>query len=224
MKRAKELILSGADSLIICTAKDLQGAFLSIYKIQQERESKKQVSDEDISKWICPQCGQKTFVCYVDSNGEVIDETCGRCNREDKNSYHLPLRDFYKNNGIVQKDWNKPAYKPKSKPSYMEPQVIKATMRQYKKNNLINFLCEHFPQDAVIELVGRYLVGTAQKWGGSTVFWHVDRYNKIRGGKIMKFKRATGKRVKSCLGESISCGLWWLRWHISKDVRAVVRS
>ena len=151
---------------------------------------------EGSRKWVCPQCGQKTFVCYVDNNAEVIDETCGRCDREDKCGYHLPPREFYKKNGIVPKGCNKPTYKQEPKPSYMEPQVLEATICQYEKNDLINFLREHFPQDAVTELVGRYLVGTAQKWGGSAVFWYVDRYNKIRGGKIMKYDRLTGKRVK----------------------------
>lgn len=151
---------------------------------------------EGSRKWVCPQCGQKTFVCFVGSNGDVIDETCGRCDRQDKCGYILPPREFYKNNGIVAKVWNKPAYKQEPKPSYMEPSLLKKTMRNYEINDLVNFLCDHFPQDAVSELVGRYYVGTAQKWGGSAVFWYIDRNNKIRGGKIMKYDRATGKRVK----------------------------
>lgn len=151
---------------------------------------------EGSRKWVCPQCGQKTFVCYVDSNGEVIDETCGRCDREDKCGYHLPPRVFFESNGIVPKVCNKPTYKQEPRPSYMEPDILEKTMRDYNNNSLINFLCDHFPKDAVSELVGRYYVGTAQKWGGSVVFWHVDRYHKIRSGKIMKYNRSTGKREK----------------------------
>lgn len=151
---------------------------------------------EGSRKWKCPQCGQKTFVCYVDSNGEVIDETCGRCDREDKCSYHLPPREFFESNGIVPKVCNKPTYKQEPKPSYMEPQVLEATMCQYEKNDLVNFLCNHFPQESVMELVFRYFVGTANKWDGSAVFWYIDKHNHIRGGKIMKYDRRTGKRVK----------------------------
>lgn len=46
MKSAKELIFGGADALIVCTAKDLQDAFLSIFDKLQEREPQKQMSDE----------------------------------------------------------------------------------------------------------------------------------------------------------------------------------
>lgn len=46
MKSVKELIAGGADALIVCSAKDLQDAFLSIFDRQQEREPKKQLSDE----------------------------------------------------------------------------------------------------------------------------------------------------------------------------------
>lgn len=49
MKSAKELIMGGADALIVCTAKDLQDAFLSIFEKQKEREPQNQVSDEGSS-------------------------------------------------------------------------------------------------------------------------------------------------------------------------------
>lgn len=45
MKSAKELIMGGADALIVCTAKDLHHAFLSMFDRQQERETKDHVSD-----------------------------------------------------------------------------------------------------------------------------------------------------------------------------------
>ena len=46
MKSAKELIMARADALIVCTAKDLHDAFLSIFDRQKKSEPQKQASDE----------------------------------------------------------------------------------------------------------------------------------------------------------------------------------
>lgn len=40
-------------------------------------------------KAICPQCGRRTFVYFVDGSGNLIDERCGRCDRENHCSYMM---------------------------------------------------------------------------------------------------------------------------------------
>ena len=48
------------------------------------------------SRHTCPNCGHpREFALYVDENGNPIDESCGRCNRE-KCGYHLPPSEFFK--------------------------------------------------------------------------------------------------------------------------------
>ena len=51
--------------------------------------------DRSPRKWICPRCGQKTFVRYVDTfSGEYVkDARSGRCDRQIKCRYHLPPRE-----------------------------------------------------------------------------------------------------------------------------------
>ena len=41
-----------------------------------------------------------------------------------------------------------------------------------------------------------YHVGTAKKWGNSTVFWQVDKEGRVHTGKVMLYNPNTGKRVK----------------------------
>jgi hypothetical protein len=41
-----------------------------------------------------------------------------------------------------------------------------------------------------------YNIGTSKHWNGATVFWQMDRNNKIRSGKIMLYDSLSGKRIK----------------------------
>ena len=82
-------------------------------------------------KWICPECGQRTFVCYVDENGNVLDESVGKCDRADKCAHHYPPREYFQDNNLpmprmtatVQSSL--PAYVP---PSYMDPDLFKRSV------------------------------------------------------------------------------------------------
>jgi hypothetical protein len=44
--------------------------------------------------------------------------------------------------------------------------------------------------------VKKYHIGTTNYWFGSTIFWQIDNFNKIRGRKIMQYNSISGKRVK----------------------------
>jgi hypothetical protein len=49
----------------------------------------------------CPQCGRQSLTLYIDTEtGEYIDDSVGRCRREQNCGYHLPPREFFnlKNN------------------------------------------------------------------------------------------------------------------------------
>ena len=41
-----------------------------------------------------------------------------------------------------------------------------------------------------------YHVGTSYKWGGSTIYWQVDKDDKVRTGKVMLYNPKDGHRVK----------------------------
>ena len=47
-------------------------------------------------KFICPNCGQRTFVRYIDvETGKPLGEGIGRCDREINCGYHKKPRDYF---------------------------------------------------------------------------------------------------------------------------------
>lgn len=153
-------------------------------------------------KWICPECGRKTFVCYVDVNGNVLDEGVGKCDRADKCAYHKPPREFFEEHKLmgmsVPHRRPQPMFKPQPRPSYIDPKIFKmsVTATQSHRNNLITFLNGVFGVELVNQMIADYYIGTSKHWESSTVFWQIDRYGRVRGGKIMQYNPDNGKRVK----------------------------
>lgn len=68
-------------------------------------------------------------------------------------------------------------------------------MRQERgiQSDLKAFLCSVFDYRKVDDVFSRYCVGAS---GSDTIFWQIDQIGRVRAGKIMKYNRATGKRVK----------------------------
>lgn len=165
-------------------------------------------------KWICPKCGRKTFVCYVDANGNVLDTKVGKCDRADKCQYHYPPRDYFAENNItdVNRAWRrtKPIYKPLSKYTYIDNEVFKksVTATANHRNNLVDYLKAEFSKhyawhdaDGVLSHIDKavklYYIGTSNHFGGgATVFYQVDKNGKVCRGKVMQYDATTGKRVK----------------------------
>lgn len=149
-------------------------------------------------KWFCPDCGKKTFVCYLDCDGEIINEKVGKCDRADKCNYHYTPKEYFSENGndrpITKK---KPkVYKPEPPISYIDTDIFKKSLKAYRQNNFIQFLNRVFNPHLVDGAIKEYFVGTSKHWSGSTVFWQIDRFGKVRCGKIMLYNPTDGKRVK----------------------------
>ena len=153
-------------------------------------------------KWICPQCHHKTFVCYVDESGQVLNENVGKCDRADKCAYHYPPRQYFADNQVIAeaipRSRAQPMFKPLTKPTYIDSEVFKRSVLATKNhnNNLVTFLNSVF-DTAIVERMKRdYYIGTSKHWEGATVFYQVDRYGKVHRGKIMLYNPTNGKRVK----------------------------
>ena len=82
-------------------------------------------------------------------------------------------------------------------PSFIEPEIMRQSLKLYHTNKLFQFLSFHFGQEATEELMLRYHVGTSKHWPGATVFWQVDISGRVRTGKVMLYNSETGDGLKS---------------------------
>jgi len=117
-----------------------------------------------------------------------LPDVFGRCDRETNCSYHN------RPSGTI--THVTPVYLPPKPPSFHNYDLVTQSGRNYKQNNLIQFLKSLFPDEMVKDAILKYLIGTSKYWSGATIFWQFDNYEKARHGKIMLFNSETGKRLK----------------------------
>lgn len=95
-------------------------------------------------------------------------------------------------------------YKPKPKPriNYFVKSDLLATAVNFHKNNFTVWLRRRFGDEATINAINTYCIGSIDYWNGATVFWQIDIQNRIRTGKVMLYNSFNGKRVKTINGGS----------------------
>ena len=148
--------------------------------------------DNTSRKFTCPSCNKKTLVKYINNETNLyLDGTIGRCDRESKCGY------FKKPSGnTISAICNTNCNTTVLQTTYHDQNVIQMYSNSKKQSNFITYLHKHFLQQEVLRVVEKYHIGTTNYWYGATVFWQIDHFNKIRGGKIMKYNSITGKRIK----------------------------
>jgi hypothetical protein len=166
------------------------------------------------SRHACPSCNSRNcFVRYVDENGEYLSDDCGRCNRESKCGYEYKPKQFFADNPSLKsaktkergtpnyafavKNGSQVEYKRAvaTKPDYIAPEHLTATLVHYDQNAFVQFLLNLFPDclDEIQAVLEMYLVGTFEDY---TCFPSIDRLTRVCRAKLIKFNRATGKRLK----------------------------
>ena len=148
----------------------------------------------DISskKFNCPSCAKKRFVRYVDNETKnYLSDEFGRCDRESSCGYHLRPED----NSVFIPKTNFTIQKPK--PSFLCIEEVSKHGRNFKVNNLIQFLKNYFTSEEIQTVILKYLIGTSDFWNGSTIFWQINEKNKVLTGKVMLYDLINGKRVKN---------------------------
>ncbi len=156
--------------------------------------------DTTSRKYRCPACGRRTFVCYVDDHGRILDPTVGRCDRRDHCRHHLPPREFFSSglSPLRRAPLHRaPAIIPAD---FIPPAIVAASMSRGHTDALSRFLHSRMDQligaggvDATLDFYG---VGMAALFGGSPVFWQTDGGGHVRTGKIMGYNPTDGRRVK----------------------------
>jgi hypothetical protein len=170
------------------------------------------------SRHTCPACNSRNcFVRYVDENGEYLSDDCGRCNRESKCGYHKKPKEYFADNPTARaghsartkkrgtpnyafavKNGSQVEYEARAaatKPDYISPEHLAPTIGHYDQNSFVQFLLNLFPDchDEIQAVLKIYFVGTYQDY---TCFPYVDQLNRVCKAKLIRFNRATGKRLK----------------------------
>ena len=156
--------------------------------------------DTSSKKYICPACERKTFVVYIDNEtGEPLHRNVGKCDRADNCAHHYTPKQYFSDNNMEREYTLVTIFtKPKPKPSFINDDFLKRTLKGYSSNRLFQFLCKNIGdyEPEIYQAFERYFVGSSKTWNGATVFWQIDYAGRIRTGKIMLYNRITGKRIK----------------------------
>ncbi len=155
---------------------------------------------------LCPQCKQFTFNRYIDKDKNYLSEAVGKCLA--CNYHYSPAQYINETKGVIIKE-NKTLNKKNIQDpnleydtpaplhtSFIPLNILKSSLDGYNQNHFTKYLCNRFSAKTANKAIGKYFIGTSKHWNGSTVFWQIDAAGKIRGGKIMLYDEATGKRIK----------------------------
>lgn len=163
------------------------------------------------SRHECPQCGGKhSFAYYIDgSTGQIIDKSVGRCNHESECGYNYTPKQFFIDNPTEKERFtassnthynNRPTPK-KITPSYIPAQYVKKCCSY--NSGFVCFLSGLFDKHqldspTIVRLMSEYALGATKDNG--IIYWQIDINGKSRTGKVMKYNKATGHRIKDAGG------------------------
>ena len=160
------------------------------------------------SRHQCPNCGdRKSFVLYVDEDGQPLDMSVGICNHESSCGYHKTPSAFYREHPeLCGKDWRDDA------PAWLEPALQKRREQKQKPlctiplefversvriemlSDFTNWLTTLFDTETITRLTMEYHIGITKT--NDVIYFQIDDEGRCRTGKIMKYNPQTGKRIK----------------------------
>src|SRR5690606_11520271 len=110
------------------------------------------ILDKSSKKHLCPECGKKRFVRYIDiETGDYLPEQYGRCDKGDGHYFLDPYTDGYAKAIWEQEQGNKTDWKPqqpkrikkpvnKPKRAFIPVDVLSRTRAGYEQNTFIQNL------------------------------------------------------------------------------------
>lgn len=170
--------------------------------------------DKSSKKHICPECGKKRFVRYIDTKtGSYLPKQYGKCDRADNCSYHLsPYLDGYakqiwlsesSNNTETQSQRTRqkkraippPQQIPQTETVYFDFETFKQTLEpeRYEINtfiqNLFHSIKFPFELSEVTKVIQLYKLGTVAKGyrQGATTFPFIDINGNVRAIQVKQF-------------------------------------
>jgi len=178
------------------------------------------------SRLTCPQCGRKhCFTPYVDSDDQIVGEQYGRCDHESSCGYvkYPPYeREWRQSWSEYQNSRKRPEKRVISRPAPKpEPpggictipmDIVLKTVRTNPLSDFLYFLCKLFDVDTILQLIKDYLIGVTRS--GDTIFYQIDQQGRCRSGKVMKYNRETGHRIKD---ETMPNRITWVHSLLKKQ-------
>lgn len=129
------------------------------------------------AKYLCPNCGHRTFVPYVDANNGIVNiELYGRCDRENNCGYIL-----YPKGEQAQPTTRAKIQPPPPRPILLFDNAILAISFD---SPLFAYACKIIGVSKAIHAFQRYKVGAYMQ---HTIFWQIDANGKVRGGKLIPY-------------------------------------
>lgn len=154
-------------------------------------------------KHICPSCGKRTFVRYVDADNNYINENCGRCDRSDNCGCHNPPREFVDNTKI--REYKPIPPTPPRSIDLLDAKFIESgsyalngglyEYRASRNNNFNYYLLDLFDWWTVKYLQDIFFIGSFTD--GAITYPYIDGNGKLRSLKRQQYDKETGKRSKT---------------------------
>lgn len=170
------------------------------------------------SRHTCPQCGRRyCFTYYVDEFGNPLDETVGRCDHESGCGYHYTPKEFFADHPDRVKDTSaedealrrqlrEQLRRKQERPVDTIPfDIVGRSVRLDYDSDLIAYLRSVFGDESIDYAIGEYYIGVTK--ARDTIFFEVDKDHKVRTGKVMKYDRKTGHRIKD---ETVGGRITWV--------------
>lgn len=167
------------------------------------------------SRFTCPACGGKRcFTRYVDENGDWLDEAVGRCNHESRCGYHYTPRQFYEDHPSARADWKENFFRipqqtikktVKKQLWTIKADIVKSTVNPAIDSDFTAFLTGLIGRKNTAKIVKEYHIGVTKN--RDVIFYQLDTEGRCRTGKIMKYDRKTGHRVKD---EKVGGKITWV--------------
>lgn len=130
-------------------------------------------------KFLCPQCGKKTFVRYFNfEEMEYLDGKFGRCDREESCQYWMRPTGSIKKYSRFHRNYDK-------RPFLLPYRLVEDSMRNRTPNNFFQYLKSILSIDDYDFVKNEYCLGTTDQ--GETIFWQIDSNHNVRSGKIMNY-------------------------------------
>jgi hypothetical protein len=153
------------------------------------------------SRYTCPECGEaKKFTRYIDTDtNEHLADHVGKCDRESNCGYHFTPKQYFAANPNLKpmKTRDPKPIPPPQAPDFIPTKLFEKSLnRPLELNDFVEYLSSLFDHETLNRLIEDYNIGTAKLWPHATIFWQVDRKDRVRTGKIMLYDPYTGKRVK----------------------------